>query len=83
MQDITHLARPLERPLGLWRQTSLHAELVRDPVRKQELLDLAVRELSNQTDSKLDGRLGLLRVQQAPLYRLKDGGHMGQENLVR
>lgn len=83
--NITHLAGPPDSLLGFGRHTTLHAELVRDPVREQELLDLAVgeriREVTEQTDRKLDRALGALRVGQTPLNELKHGGSMRQEQV--
>ena len=82
---ITHIAGPPQRPLRVWLHAALHAELVREPLRKQKLLDLPVgervREVADEPNGELDRRLRPLGVRQTLLNELEDGLNVRQDDL--
>lgn len=61
----------------------LRAQLIADPLREQDILDLAcgegIGEVADETDGQLVDRLGLLTVRKASLDELKDMGDVREQ----
>ena len=85
VRDATHLPSPPHGLLRFGRNAALHTELVRDPFRQEELLDLAVgegiRKIADEANSELDRALRPLGVRQTPPDELKHRGDVRQEQV--